>query len=604
MVVFVVTQIRSGIKILKKWFGCSVSDQCTFLDMYGSMADGSLDGTNISISSDYNTAVCYIRVGRSASGDFIDLQPDLVIGEVTKSLGIYVEFVVEKTKESEPLSTTPSLQSDVFHMMMQNASNRLALPEIDEEKNNKIRLRNDIIKYLDVNKVGWAIDSVSTLGAQFVDELTDCLWYIDGGHATLQDRSCGVPFELSHFQHYNRPESHKHKRKCETTLTKESISKHYIALLGSTEKSYMKRKQWHAIRAIILKLAINLGNYAMYLEKQAIVTQEKHKVNKTFPYSDTGSFDIKQPNLLVKPCLKLRYSRLSEVLLGSDMYQIFCINDFAPADSKKRYSYIKELVLPCRTVMYSHNITKLNMYFLWKIPTDVSESDILNNSTEIREKLLKDTRAMRAEFISSFGRVTGVKSAVLREAYRRLTGDCSAARTVDEEGVVKRVYDFLQLKDPDLIFDLRVDNKGQPEKYEQFLEECKSRVDTAPDDRRHDAVDSTSLNETVVVTHLATALNVRALHDQVKKRLPEGSPIPSIQWLRLQFWPQRSTAATSKYFTGKIKLTFMVQSRQFRCFHVDAHYASALFRYQKEFTIRFWDYAIFFCMDDKHSCIQ
>ena len=97
--------------------------------------------------------------------------------------------------------------------MMQNASNRLALPEIDEEQNNKIRLRNDIIKSLEVNKVGWAIDSVSTLGAQFVDELTDCLWYIGGGHATLQDHSCGVPFELNHFQHYNRPESHKHKRK-------------------------------------------------------------------------------------------------------------------------------------------------------------------------------------------------------------------------------------------------------------------------------------------------------------------------------------------------------------------------------------------------------
>ena len=46
----------------------------------------------------------------------------------------------------------------------------------------------------------------------------------------------------------------------------------------------------------------------------------------------------------------------------------------------------------------------------------------------------------------------------------------------------------------------------------------------------------------------------------------------------------------------------MVQSRQFQCFHVDAHYASALFRYQKEFAIRFRDYANFFCMDDKHSC--
>ena len=606
--VFVVSQIRSGAKILKKWFGCSISDTCKFLELYSSMVDGSLDGTNISISSDYATAVCHVRVGKSASGDFIDVQVDLEVTEVVKSLGIYVEYVVEKIDESEPVKA-PSLQSDVFRKMMQNAKDQQNLPEIGEEKN-KTRLQNDIIKYLNVNKVGWAKDSVGTLGLQFVDYLTDCLWYIDGSHATLESRSFGVPAELSHFQHYNKPESHRHKRKCEAMLTKEGTSKHNIALLGLTVKSYMKSNQWQAIRAVILKLAVNLGKYAAYLEKQVSTTQEKHKVTKTFPFSDTGSFDILHPKLIAKPTLKIRYGRLSEALLGSDMYQVLCINDYAPADPKQRYVFVKELALPCRTVMYSHTITKLNMHFLWKIPADALESDVLNKSTKIREKLLKElpiyhTRAMRTEFISSFGRVAGCKSAVLREAYRRLTGDCSAARTVDEEGVDKRVYEFLQMEDPDLIFDLRVDNKGQPEKYELFLEECKkyieSSVDTAPDERRFDTVDTTS-NKTTVITHLATALSVRALHEQVQKRLPDGTPIPSIQWLRIQFWPQRSTAATSKYFTGKIKLKFMIQSRQFRCFHVDAHYASALFRYQKEFSIRFREFTSFFCMDDKHSC--
>ena len=49
------------------------------------------------------------------------------------------------------------------------------------------------------------------------------------------------------------------------------------------------------------------------------------------------------------------------------------------------------------------------------------------------------TRAMRSEFIYSFGRVTGVKSAILREAYKRLTGDSSAASYESEEIVDKRV---------------------------------------------------------------------------------------------------------------------------------------------------------------------
>ena len=114
--------------------------------------------------------------------------------------------------------------------------------------------------------------------------------------------------------------------------------------------------------------------------------------------------------------------------------------------------------------------------------------------------------------------------------------DFPSARTVDEEGVDKRVYEFLQIEYPEIIYDLRVDNKGSSEKYEQFLEECKafidSAVDTAVDVRRHDTVDGES-DETTVITHLATALSVRELHKQVQKRLPEGFPIPSIQWLRL-----------------------------------------------------------------------
>ena len=82
--------------------------------------------------------------------------------------------------------------------------------------------------------------------------------------------------------------------------------------------------------------------------------------------------------------------------------------------------------MPCRVVKYSHTSTKLNMYFLGKIPTHVSETEILNKGTEIRDDLLKElpiyhTRAMRSEFIKSCGRVTGCKTAIRREAYHRLT---------------------------------------------------------------------------------------------------------------------------------------------------------------------------------------
>ena len=44
----------------------------------------------------------------------------------------------------------------------------------------------------------------------------------------------------------------------------------------------------------------------------------------------------------------------------------------------------------------------------------------------------------------------------------------------------------------------------------------------------------------------------------------------------------------------------MVQKRQFRQTHVDAHYCAAMFCYMRKFAIRFRDLAIFVSLDDKH----
>lgn len=45
----------------------------------------------------------------------------------------------------------------------------------------------------------------------------------------------------------------------------------------------------------------------------------------------------------------------------------------------------------------------------------------------------------------------------------------------------------------------------------------------------------------------------------------------------------------------------MFQARQFRAEHVDAHYASALFCYEKEFSIKFKKHLVFVSMNDKHT---
>ena len=357
----------------------------------------------------------------------------------------------------------------------------------------------------------------------------------------------------------------------------------------------MKQQGWSSIREVFLRLASNLRKYTGMLLEKVEKSQAAHSSKKSFfETSEKSSIKLIRATLSAKPTIVARYKSLNNAMASSDPYHIICVNDYAPAEKWKRHEYVKNMTLNARAIHFTHSSSKLNLHFVWKIPIVEEESEMFDKSYKIRDSLIAEmpvyhTRAMRSEFVNSFGRVTGVKAAILREVYKRLTGDKSAASYESEEMVDKRVREMLDMEDPDLIWDLRVNNEGRPEEFATFLEECKNYIDgvaqTVVDDRRHDDVQTESDGSQEVITHLATALSVPELHKSVSARVPEGTAIPSQQWLRLQFWPRRAASVVSRYFSGKLKLKFMVQARQFRKEHIDSHYASALFRYEKEFAL-------------------
>ena len=54
-------------------------------------------------------------------------------------------------------------------------------------------------------------------------------------------------------------------------------------------------------------------------------------------------------------------------------------------------------------------------------------------------------------------------------------------------------------------------------------------------------------------------------------------------------------------YTGKLNVKHVVQKRLLRKYHPDQHYCAALFRYQREFAMKFRDISAFVCLDDKHK---
>ena len=143
--------------------------------------------------------------------------------------------------------------------------------------------------------------------------------------------------------------------------------------------------------------------------------------------------------------------------------------------------------------------------------------------------------------------------------------------------------------------DLRELNEGRPEQYVKFWEECEQYLESVTElavhERRHGEV-----------TYLTAALSAQDLLTEVAKRCPEGTPIPSKACLRYQFWPKDPSKKSASQYTGHLKVKHTVQARQFRKFHPDAHYASALYRYLRSFAVKYSSFCTFASMDDKHHC--
>ena len=76
--------------------------------------------------------------------------------------------------------------------------------------------------------------------------------------------------------------------------------------------------------------------------------------------------------------------------------------------------------------------------------------------------------------------------------------------------------------------------------------------------------------------YLPIAMSVEDLRNTVVGRLPEGTPIPSTEWIRLQFWLSNPYANVAVRHTGRFNLKFKVQSRLLHAAHEESLCSSSL----------------------------
>lgn len=103
--------------------------------------------------------------------------------------------------------------------------------------------------------------------------------------------------------------------------------------------------------------------------------------------------------------------------------------------------------------------------------------------------------------------------------------------------------------------------------------------------------------------YMPVAISVNHLREIISQKLKEKHPgevpIPSLEWIRLQFLPCNPYTATALRYTGKFNVKYAVQCRQLRHEHPDSKYVAVILRYAKEFAVLHSEYMLMISVDDK-----
>ena len=163
--------------------------------------------------------------------DLTQVSSSCQVGEAVSALGQYIEFVVSQSVDAS-MTQEACLRADAFALMMQSSRSSNALPQRWQivTPNRKLEMKNDLLDFLERNKLGWTASYIQQCGESFVNMLANVLWYIDGNHQTLADCGHGVPALFAAFKKYNQPENRKKKKIDHTKLKASELLAHSSAL--------------------------------------------------------------------------------------------------------------------------------------------------------------------------------------------------------------------------------------------------------------------------------------------------------------------------------------------------------------------------------------
>ena len=127
---------------------------------------------------------------------------------------------------------------------------------------------------------------------------------------------------------------------------------------------------------------------------------------------------------------------------------------------------------------------------------------------------------------------------------------------------------------------------------------------TAVDEWRHATA---SMEAGGVVVNMAFAISAPDLHKKYCQEAEKGGltakEMPSLSWFKLQFWPKGATTNSALNHMGHFSVKYILQQRMARKANDDVHYAGAVHKYARGYTVSVHDLVSFICTNNKHKIL-
>jgi len=251
--------------------------------------------------------------------------------------------------------------------------------------------------------------------------------------------------------------------------------------------------------------------------------------------------------------------------------------------------------------------------FVWKVPFSNGDNHVGNVAKAIIECQKMAPKQMGREAVRHFDAIITQISEIpvgARDALRNYLffGDPNPDNSIADD-YVQFIMNLAAGHpiDESLFVDKRINNsrggKGiGATGYDDFWMACKEVLlpNSATEERRHsDTVYASGAHSIPNLVTLATEILQKKVDGGTFDSLP---PIPSTEWVRLQFVPSRDDNAAAERFTGRLEAKRAIQTRTLRKEHIDQHWVNSMTRYYLEWMVELkkkYDGVEFFGQDDK-----